>query len=116
MENTEYTFGILNENEVVMTKGSSHTDLSGFQQTERTFPDQTITDSFRVIKKEWSSEDSEGNCYDRYVIDRHYRVIDKTKGVRAELAQTAANLDYLCMMTDISLPSEADEIEMGGDI
>lgn len=42
------------------------------------YPDQTITDHFRVVGKLDSKEDAEGNCYDWYEIDRHYRVVDKT--------------------------------------
>lgn len=74
----EYVFGTQGEIEVLKTKGDSHTDLTGFHQIEQTFPDQTITDNFRVVRKIESAEDVEGNCYDWYEIDRHYRAVDKT--------------------------------------
>ena len=66
----EYVFGTQGEIEVLKTKGDSHTDLTGFHQIEQTFPDQTITDNFRVVRKIESAEDVEGNCYDWYEIDR----------------------------------------------
>ena len=41
-----------------------------------------MTDSFRIVKKYMSSEDDEGNCYDWYEIDSHYRYTDKfTPGI-----------------------------------
>ena len=53
----EYVFGTQGEIEVLKTKGDSHTDLTGFHQIEQTFPDQTITDNFRVVRKIESAED-----------------------------------------------------------
>lgn len=103
----EYVFGVIDGQETVTTKDRQHSDLTGFQQSERVYEDQEIIDHFRVLRKVWSGEDSAGNCYDRYTIDRHYRVIDKTKGVKAAIAQTAADLDYLYMMTANELPNEA---------
>lgn len=44
---------------------------------ETKFPDQVITDSFRIVRKLRAKEDEEGNCYDWYEIDHHYRVQDK---------------------------------------
>ena len=74
----DYVFGTQGDMEVLKTKGGSHTDLTGFHQIEQVYPDQTITDSFRIVRKLDSQEDSGGNCYDWYEIDRHYRVIDRT--------------------------------------
>lgn len=51
--------------------------MTGFHQLERKYPDQVITDSFRIVEKTGSAEDEEGNCYDWYVIDHHYRYTDK---------------------------------------
>ena len=64
--------------EVLKTKGDTHTDLTGFHSVERAYPDQTITDNFHIVRKLDSQEDAEGNCYDWYEIDHHYRVADKT--------------------------------------
>lgn len=82
----EYVFGTEGSAEVLKTKGSAHTDLTGFQQVERTYPDQTITDSFRVVRRLGRRVDPEGNCYDWYEIDRHYRFTDKTAPVKATVA------------------------------
>lgn len=72
----EYVFGTQEEIEILRTKTGSHTDLTGYQQIERVYPDQTIIDSFRVVRKLDSQEDGEGNCYDWYEIDHHYRYAD----------------------------------------
>ena len=74
----DYVFGTQDDIEVFKVKGNTHTDLTGFHQIERVYPDQTITDSFRIVQKLDSKEDEEGNCYDWYEIDHHYRVTDKT--------------------------------------
>lgn len=74
----EYVFGTQKDLEVLKTKGSAHTDLTDYHEIEQVYPDQTITDRFRVVRKLDSQEDDEGNCYDWYEIDRHYRVVDKT--------------------------------------
>lgn len=78
--------------EILKTVGAEHTELSGFQQTVREYPDCTITDTFHVVKKTKSDEDSEGNCYDWYVIDRHYRSIDKTGPVKDSLDVLMASM------------------------
>ena len=82
----EYIFGTNGTMEVLKTKGDHHTDLTGFRQVEQDYPDQTITDSFRIVRKLKSVEDVEGNCYDWYEIDRHYRVVDKTGPLRQKIA------------------------------
>ena len=108
----EYVFGTKGEVEVLKTKGSTHTDLTGFQQVEQKYPDQTVTDNFRVVRKLDSQEDVAGNCYDWYEIDRHYREIDKTGPIADAGTKNAANIDYLRMMSGIELPDE----EYGGMI
>lgn len=83
--------------EILRTKGRTHTDLRGFHQIERTYPDQVITDNFRIVCKTDSKEDAEGNCYDWYEIDRHYRTVDRTGPVAEKAAEDAAALeDALC--------------------
>lgn len=84
----EYVFGTKGEVEILKTKGSTHTDLTGYHQIEQTYPDQVTTDNFRVVKKVDSQEDEAGNCYDWYEIDRHYRTVDKS-GPAAEAARSA---------------------------
>ena len=80
----EYIFGSndFTGEEVLKTVGMEHTDLSGFQQTVREYPDCTITDSFHVMRKTKSDEDCEGKCYDWYLIDRHSRYVDKSPSLK----------------------------------
>lgn len=63
--------------ETVKTKGTAHSNLTGFVEVERQYPDQVITDRFRIIEKYRSEEDDEGNCYDWYRIEKHYRHSDR---------------------------------------
>jgi hypothetical protein len=84
----DYIFGVVERNGVTVenlkTVGQSHTNLGGFTQTVREYTDSTITDRFRVVEKYRSEEDAEGNCYDWYLIDQHYRYMDKTNPLAAE--------------------------------
>ena len=81
----EYVFGTNGNAETLKIKGRSHTDLTGFQQVVQEYPDQTITDRFRVVRRLKSDEDQAGNCYDWYEIDRHYRMQDRTGPVAARV-------------------------------
>ena len=106
----EYVFGTADEVEILKTKGDAHTDLTGWQEVEQVYPDQTVTDRFRVLRKLDSQEDGEDKCYDWYEIDRHNRTVDKTVPVAQEVAKVTANIDYLSMMTGVDLP-DAEEKE-----
>lgn len=106
-----YVFGTKGEVEILKTKGSAHTDLTGFHQIERTYPDQTITDNFRVVRKLGSTEDCEGNCYDWYEIDRHFRTIDKTGPVAEKAAEDAANLEAAVCELDVAMDTRITDIE-----
>lgn len=87
----EYVFGVRGQLEVLKTKGETHTDLTGYQQIERSFSGgEAITDNFRVVRRLESKTDPAGNCYDWYEIDRHYRTIDKPSPA-AEEARRAAD-------------------------
>ena len=87
----EYIFGSNGERETLKTKGSAHTDFSGYQQTVREYPDRTVIDSFRLVRKAKSEEDSEGNCYDWYEIDQHYRYMDTGGILTRQNAMEEAN-------------------------
>jgi hypothetical protein len=73
----EYVFG-LDGCRTLMTKGAEHTNLAGYTEVVREFADCTITDNFFAVAKTNSAEDSEGSCYDWYIINEHYRMVDKT--------------------------------------
>ena len=87
----DYIFGTVTRNGVTVenlkTVGDAHTDLDGYVQTVREYADSTITDRFRVVEKYRSDDDAEGNCYDWYVIDQHYRYEDKYTPAAAGLQQ-----------------------------
>lgn len=89
----EYVFGTQGEIEVLKTKGDSHTDLTGYHQIEQVYPDQTVTDNFRIVQKLDSADDEEGNCYDWYEIDHHYRVTDKTARVAEQVGAIEAAIE-----------------------
>lgn len=93
----DYVFGTKDGAEILKTIVGAHTSLTGYHQLEREYPDQTITDNFRVVRKLRSAEDAEGRCYDWYEIDRHYRMTDKTGPVAEQAAKAAAEMqDALC--------------------
>lgn len=82
----EYVFSSKGGAETLKTKGSNHSGLREGERHEvvREYPDQTITDSFTVIRLYRSATDAEGNCYDWYMIKDHYRYTDKfTPGIGA---------------------------------
>ncbi len=90
----EYVFGTNSYSgvETLRTKGSEHTNFDGFVETVQEFDDSTITDTFHVVSKTKSDDDAEGNCYDWYTIDKHNRVIDKTKRLKANIDVLAATI------------------------
>lgn len=96
----EYVFGSTGDIEILKTKGGSHTDLVGFRQIEQVYPDQIITDHFHVVKKFDSQKDAEGNCYDWYVIDQHYRTIDKTVPIVKKVEEYNSNLETILCEQD----------------
>ncbi len=88
----DYIFGTNGQVETLKTKGDTHTNLTGFQQVTQEYPDQTITDNFRIVRKLDSREDEGGNCYDWYEIDQHYRTEDKTGPLIAQAEDIDAML------------------------
>lgn len=107
----EYVFGTSDNIETLKIKGETHTDLTGFQEVIRKFQNQTITDRFRVVRKLDSKDDEAGNCYDWYIIDRHYRMVDRSAQMEQANAVNAANVDYLSMMIGIDLPQGGENNE-----
>lgn len=108
----EYVFGTEGEIEVLKTKGDAHTDLTGWQQTVRKFPGETITDNFRVYRKLDSGEDGEGNCYDWYEIDRHYREIDRTGPIVRQAEATAAATESAICELDVGYDERMSAVEV----
>lgn len=108
----EYVFGTQGGMEVLKTKGAAHTDLTGFHQIEQEYPDQTITDNFRVVRKLDSQEDAEGNCYDWYEIDHHYRVTDKTGPLVKQAAENAAATENAICELDAGYEERIGAVEI----
>ncbi|WP_295757350.1 hypothetical protein [uncultured Oscillibacter sp.] len=46
-----------------------------------------------MVEKTGSDEDGEGNCYDWYEIDRHYRTIDKSGAVAERVGAIEAAIE-----------------------
>lgn len=93
----EYVFGANNNRETLRTKGDSHSCLTGYCEVVREYPDRIITDHFRVIEKCNTKEDTEGNCYDWYVIDNHYRDTDRYTPQVGTIEQTLTDLEIAAM-------------------
>ncbi len=108
----EYVFGTAGEVEVLKTKGGLHTNLTGYHQIEQSYPDQTITHSFRVVRKLDSREDEEGNCYDWYEIDHYYRVVDKTGPLVQQAAEAAAATENAICELDAGYDERIGAVEV----
>lgn len=123
----EYIFGYVQHNGVTVenlkTVGNSHSELSGFIQTVREYQDTTITDVFRITERYRSDEDGEGNCYDWYVIDKHYRYVDETKPLKAENTMLKAQVNAqsavasitfvtLCEVGTLDMVTASEHVEM----
>ncbi len=67
---------------MLRTKGTAHTDLSGFHTVETTCGDTTITDGFRIVEKTATLDGQDGFAYDWYTIADHYRYTDRTSDLR----------------------------------
>lgn len=105
----EYIFGTSRVNgeevETLKTVGFEHTDLKGFNSTVRDYPDQKITDDYKIEKKYNSLEDAEGRCYDFYVISHHRRICDHSSAV---IEDYQSKIDYLAMMTGVDWPEKEE--------
>ena len=87
----EYLFGTRNGRETLRTKDTEHTKLTGFHEIARTYPDRVETDNFRIIRKYKTDSDGDGNYYDWYEIDHHFRNVDRTP----PLYDAGADIDEL---------------------
>lgn len=77
-----------------------HTSLNDFEQVSVEYAGQSVvTDNFHITAKIKSDEDEEGNCYDWYEIDRHYRTIDKYTPHAEQFEQSyqAATIAFVTM-------------------
>lgn len=107
----EYVFGTKGKMEILKTKGGGHTDLTGFRQIERIYPNETITDHFRVVRKLESKEDGEGNCYDWYEIDSHYRTVDKSAPLNQRIEENATAAENAICELDAGFDERLSAVE-----
>lgn len=110
----EYIFGSIRKNnrviETVKTVGDKHTDLKGRLTVKREYPDMTIVDTFTVIDHYNTSEDSEGNCYDFYTIEAHYRDTDRFMPQKEDIE---SKIEFIAMMSDIDIFDDETGSEVG---
>lgn len=99
----EYVFGTTDRNgiaaENLKTAGDTHTDLKGYVQVIREYPDQTITDSFRIVEHYNSAENAEGVCFDWYEIAEHNRDTDRTPPIKSDVGTLTEALNALAGIT-----------------
>lgn len=98
----EYVFGTKGLKEILKIKSRDHTNLVGWHSVKRENDVEILVDNFHVIRKYNSTEDIEGNCYDWYEIDNHYRVSDKTLPIinRADKDRESAE-NALCELDEV---------------
>lgn len=108
----EYVFGTKGDVEILKVKGAAPTDLTGYHQIEQVYPDQTITDNFRVVQKLDSKEDGEGNCYDWYEIDRHYRTVDRTGPLVQQAVENATAAEMAICELDAGYDERVSAVEV----
>lgn len=105
----EYIFGYVQRNgmmvENLKTINDAHSELSGFVQVVREYPDATITDVCRIVERYRSEEDGEGNCYDWYLISDHWRNMDKSAPIKAQVEEvnTTAAIAFVTMAENGSI-------------
>jgi len=72
------------------TISNTHTDYVGYCKLEQKYSEYIIIDSFKVLEKYKSKEDSAGNCYDFYIIEEYNRQFDYYSPAKEKLS---ANID-----------------------
>lgn len=107
----EYTFGTKNNDKILKVKSKNRINLNGFRQLERIYPDQTITDNFRIVRKIDEKYDIDGNYYVWYKIDQHYRIIDKTAPIIKKIESSDEILENILCEQDASIDERISAIE-----
>ena len=108
----EYVFGTKGDVEILKVKGAAPTDLTGYHQIEQEYPDQTVTDSFRIVRKLDSGTDAEGRCYDWYEIDRHYRTVDRTGPLVQQAVENATAAETAICELDAGYDERVSAVEV----
>lgn len=101
----EYVFGTVYRNGIevqnLKTSGEEHSNLSGYCHIQRDYPDNTITDTFRVVEKYQTDELSDGRKLDWYVIEEHNRYMDRFTPVQEKIeTDIADSQDAICVLSE----------------
>ena len=105
----QYTFTTKHSNEILCVIDTEHIIYTDWQEFIQEYPDSTITDKFYINQLIDSKTDSEGKFYDWYIIDKHYRQIDRIKMVKEETNTNSADIAYLSMMTGVDIPKKEEK-------
>ncbi len=89
----------------------NHSELEGYITVVHEYPDQTITDSFRIVEKYHTDEDTAGNCYDWYYIDQYYRYVDPKDALRKDYTQKIDTCETAMCDIDTDLNASIQAIE-----
>ena len=110
----EYIFGTSTRNgrlqENLKTIANEQSNLTGYVNIIREYGDGSkIEDRCRIVEK-YASKQVDGLFYDWYIINEHYRNIDKSNRVKKEIDKISANLDYISMMSGIGIPTKEEGV------
>lgn len=128
----EYLFGALRVNNEMRQTMRIRTEQGETEPTYddgqyythvESYPDVTLTHSFKV-EKLWQTYDSPDNSkYTWYVLSEYNRNIDRSPAAQAGVNQNktginrnSANIDYVAMMADINIPIEMTAAAEVGEV
>lgn len=109
----EYIFSSDGAKKILRTKSRTANELeaASFHQLTSEYPDEVITDNFRVVRKIFSKDDSEGNHYTWYEVDQYFRTVDRTGALAEKMNETRGDLaDALCDL-DIAIDERITALE-----
>ena len=107
----EYVFGTTETAETLQVRGGSGDVLTGFHEVIRRYPDQVITDNFRIVKHFFRSIGEDGTVFDWYEIDKHSRDTDKFSPNKADIETGIADAqDATCELSE-ELDERISELE-----
>ena len=100
----EYVFGYTKRNGVIhenlKTISDTYSELKDYIETVRKYTDSVITDKFRIVDHYHSEEGDDGLFYDWYIIDNHWRNVDKFSSERLIALEETTNDVILEILAD----------------
>lgn len=109
---TQYSFGVMKlmgeEQQVLRVKSKDPITLTPgrYHTVTEEFPDMTVTHNFKVDYIVADDSDADGYVYKWFALKEHHTATDRSPKAIQLSEQNAANLDYVCMMAGIDLPTE----------